>query len=233
MNYLYGLSPMFVVEAQSDPSPIVGSMAITPNPGTDETYRAGDHVEVTVSFSEPVIVTGSPHLVLAVGTETGQAVYDPAASNGAEVAFAYPVAPGNSDDYGISISPSSLHLNSGTIKDAADNDAGLYHNPEADQIGHKVDAVAPELVSAMVNGSTLRLIYNEGLNIASSPAVGDFSVQVAGTARIVSQVAVRGTTVKLTLASAVSSDEEVTVTYTMGAMPIRDAPGTDAANLEN
>ena len=83
-------------------------------------YRIGDDVQVTVTFSENVTVTGSPQLELAIGSKNESADYD--STDGAKVVFSYTVAEGDTDSDGISIRANKLTLNSGAIKDDADNE---------------------------------------------------------------------------------------------------------------
>ena len=106
-------------------------------------YRIGDHVRVTVTFSEDVTVTGSPKLELAIGSNNRTAEYE--GTDGSAAVFSYTVAEGDSDDNGIAINANKLTLNGGSIKDAANNDADLSHNSLAAQAGHEVDGVRPRL----------------------------------------------------------------------------------------
>ncbi len=62
-----------------------------------------------------------------------------------------------------------------------------------------VDTIPPVFQSGAVNGATLTMTYNETFDTASVPATTAFAVTVNGAARGVSQVAVAGTTVTLTL----------------------------------
>ena len=94
-----------------------------------------------------------------------------------------------------------------------------------------LDTQAPVLSSAAVDGATLTLTYGENLDAGSVPAAGDFTVTVAGSGRAVSTVEVNGDTVTLTLASAVTLGQTVTVSYTAGTNPVQDRSGNDAANL--
>ena len=97
-----------------------------------------------------------------------------------------------------------------------------------------VDGVNPALASAAVNGAALTLIYGEVLDGSSTPAPDAFTVTVAGSGRAVTQVSVSGKVVTLTLASAVTHGQQVTVTYTVpGTNPIRDAAGNAADGLSN
>ena len=97
-----------------------------------------------------------------------------------------------------------------------------------------VDGVNPALSSASVNGAALTLTYGEALDGSSTPATDAFTVTVAGSGRTVTHVSVSGRVVTLTLASAVTDGQEVTVTYTVpGTNPIRDAAGNAAEGLSN
>ena len=75
-------------------------------------------------------------------------------------------------------------------------------------------AAGPALEWARVNAAELALRFDASLDESSVPAGSAFSVSVAGASRAVSAVAVSQETVTLTLASAVSSGEAVTVGYT-------------------
>ena len=74
-------------------------------------------------------------------------------------------------------------------------------------------AVPPALEWARVNGAELALRFDKGLDESSAPSASAFSVEVAGAARAVSSVSVSAELVTLTLASAVTSGEAVTVGY--------------------
>ena len=100
-----------------------------------------------------------------------------------------------------------------------------------------VDDVAPVLSSASVDGAVLTLTFVEALDTASQPAASSFAVSVAGSARTVVSAAVSGSTVVLTLSSAVTSGQTVTVGYTVptgaGAKPVQDAAGNPAVAVAN
>ena len=102
------------------------------------------------------------------------------------------------------------------------------------------DSTAPALDgNPVVDGATLVLTYDDALDTGSEPAVGDFDVQVTpsgGSAarRDVSDVAISGSRVVLTLASAVVSTDTVTLDYTVPATnPLQDIVGNDAAALDD
>ena len=85
-----------------------------------------------------------------------------------------------------------------------------------------------------VNARVLTLTFDKRLDATSTPAPGDFAVQVwdlAGPPRGISSVVVDGYTVMLTLASAALRRQAVVVSYTKGVNPIRDKDGNEATNL--
>ena len=126
------------VEGTDTTAPTVSSIAITGDPGDDDTYGLGDAIQVTVTFSEDVTVTGTPLLELDFDGTAKTASYRSA--SGADVVFSYTVARDESDADGIAIGADKLSLNEGTIKDVAENDATLTHAAVAADSGHKVDS---------------------------------------------------------------------------------------------
>src|SRR4029079_4769573 len=84
-------------------------------------YPVGAVIPVTVTFSEPVTVTGTPQLALNSG---GTANYS-SGSGTSTLTFSYTVAAGqNSVDLDYT-SSGSLSLNGGTIKDTDSQNANL------------------------------------------------------------------------------------------------------------
>ena len=146
--------------AQTDTTaPSISSVAITSDAGDDDVYLdddgvygIGDKIEVTVTFSEDVTVTGSPQLELTVGSSAKNAAY--MSTTGSKVVFSYMVAVGDSDTDGISIAADKLSLNGGTIKDAGENAAELSHSAVSAQAGHMVDGIRPTITSAYLIGSS-------------------------------------------------------------------------------
>lgn len=116
-------------------------------------------------------------------------------------------------------------------------------NAEASSVTRGMDAVdnffysdttAPMLQFASVNGAMLTLSYSEALNAASDAAAGSFVVTVDGSPVTVSSADAHGNLVVLTLTTAVSFGQTVTVSYTTPAtQPIEDVAGNDAAAFSN
>ena len=133
-----------VAHAQTPTTPTVSTIAVTSNPGTDNTYATGDKIEVTVTFSEAVTVSttdGTPRLGIDIGGQPRNIPYDRAGSSTGQLIFGYTVFAGDMDADGIAVKADGLALNGGTIKstdDSTDADLGLSAQTFAT---HKVDTV--------------------------------------------------------------------------------------------
>lgn len=121
-------------------APAAVSIAITSDPGVDETYRTGDLIEVTVSFSEDIRVSGSPELDLDFDGSAKTATFSRVEDN--TVVFSYTVENGDTDTDGIAIGENKLVFNFGLIRDPAGNDATLTHDAIHEDPSHKVNAIA-------------------------------------------------------------------------------------------
>ena len=109
--------------------------------------------------------------------------------------------------------------------------------PSDEATGTSRETTPPELATATVDGTTLTLTYDEDLDENSEPSADAFSVTVVGTGRAVDGVSVSGSSVMLTLGSAVTPEDTVTVSYTVptdaAAPRIRDLAGNAAASFSD
>ena len=97
--------------------PTVSSVAFTSTPasGQNNTYKLNDIIDVTVTFSEAVIVTGTPQIDLTIGsTDAYKADYE-SGSTTTKLLFQYTVKNTDEDTDGASINENGLKLNSGSI----------------------------------------------------------------------------------------------------------------------
>ena len=212
----------------------VRSVAITSNPGSDNTYGVGDTIEVTATFSESVSVPrwiGSdengrsvvrmPRLELTIGGQTKTAkTHERESITGTAVAFSYTVQDGDNDADGISVGASKLSLNGGSIRDAngtccpGGNSADLTHSAVADDSGHKVATSAPPKSA----DATLSALTLSGIDIGTfASSTTSYTAQVANS---VSQTTV-GLTVNHSGASYVIkiggvTDSDGTVSLSVG-----------------
>ena len=138
----------------------------------------------------------------------------------------------------MSIPASGLEMHDGTIRDSDNHDAALVIEEVMNHPDHKVDGVWPELVtddSLVVNGATLTMHFDELLDDTSAPEVSAFAVTVSGATDEVRGVFIDEDKVTLTLLTAVTSSDEVAVSYTApsesSATPIQDLVGNNAQDF--
>ncbi|MBN3523889.1 Ig-like domain-containing protein [Paenibacillus apiarius] len=115
--------------------------------------------------------------------------------------------------------------------------------PLEDRYGIKIDAFEgefvrntkdkkpPELTETNVISNKLTLIYNKALDKNSIPLNNHYSVLVNDKPRYVTKVEIKVNRVELTLQSAVSTSDTVTVSYVRGYPALRDLNGNLAPNL--
>ena len=127
--------------------PYITSVAITSDPGLDETYGVGDTIDVTVTFNEHVYASATSNLELDIGGTARQAqssddsrIWILPTSN---VIFSYTVQNGDGDSNGIAIDANKLTKHNSLIMDAVSgwpggNNARLEHSALQANAGHKV-----------------------------------------------------------------------------------------------
>ena len=127
-----------VAHAQST-APTVSSVAITSSPGMDNTYATGDTITVSLSFSEAVTVTGTPHVVVDIGGQPRNFSYSGDGSSAAAQPFSYTALVGDRDLDGVSLLVNSLTLNGGTIQATDDSANATLTHTAMTFADHKVD----------------------------------------------------------------------------------------------
>ncbi|AWV36134.1 Ig-like domain-containing protein [Paenibacillus odorifer] len=93
------------------------------------------------------------------------------------------------------------------------------------------DTIPPVFQSATGGGNKILLNYNEGLSTTNLPMNSQFSVLVGSTPNYVTNVSVSGSQVTLTLQSALTVNQNVTVSYVPGTTGISDLNGNRAAYI--
>ena len=138
-----------VAQAQGTPTvPTIESVAVTSDPGEDGGYAIGDEIQVGLTFSEAVTVTGIPQLTLDVGGRSRTAEYSEGSAT-TRLLFTYTVASGDEDTDGIAVVANSLALNGGAIRAGSTNAVLTHAGLQSDD--HKVDGIAPTVT---VGGET-------------------------------------------------------------------------------
>ena len=172
--------------------PTVDSVAITSDPGDDDTYILGDTIRVMVTFSEAMEVDtagGTPRLKIKMDPDWGEFWANYESGNGAAtLTFAYTVVVPNTSPQGIAVLEQWLDLNDGAIRSVATNkDAHLWYEGLAHDPNHKVDWRAPKPGAATVTalvvssdagddntyglGETIRVTvtFSEAVDVTGAP----------------------------------------------------------------
>ena len=197
--------------------PGIDSFAFT-DAGTDGTYGIGDAVEVTVTFSEAVTVTGTPQLEIDITGFPYPLNYSSGSGSTALVFSGLTVTSGLSAIYGIGIKANKLELNGGTIKASAGGspDAVLDHAAVPLSSNRKIDGVRPELITTgdsvpkpSSDGTKVILTFSDDIGSVNRSKI---TVRSGTTTLATTADSTSAATVEITLESALmSSDTSVTV----------------------
>lgn len=156
---------------------------VTP-PG-NASYLAAANLDFIVTFSEAVVITGSPRIAISVGADTRYATATTNSSSTTHT-FRYTVGSENDTD-GITLT-SPMELNSGTIKDVAGNDSTLSFTLPM-TTGILVDTTIPSILSiapptdgTYIAGTNLDFTatFSEAVAITGSPRI---AITVGGATR--------------------------------------------------
>ena len=136
------------------PIPVVESVAVTSDPGSDGEYVKDDAIKVTVTFSEAVAVTGTPKIKMRLvdGATPVKPRYVAADSTATALVFSYTVKATDYSHDGVIFPRNGIVLgNGGAIKNQAGAavDADLDYAAIGARSGHKIH-VRPEVDSVTV-----------------------------------------------------------------------------------
>ena len=218
-------------------APTVSGVALTSDPGSDDTYAIGDAVAATVTFDAAVDISGSPQLELDFDG-TAKAATCATGTNTTTMACSYTVLVGEEAPNGVVIAANKL--TGGTIYATGSTtvSADLDHDAVAIDAGHTVDGIRPTLLTTGTNGfgSNAPTTSPDGTKI-----ILFFSEVIGGVDR--TKITVKsGTTTQATpvgslssgprleihLASALTS-ADTAVTVELGADAVTDVAGNGIA----
>ena len=233
--------------------PWVNGLAISSDPGDDETYARGDTIEVTVTYSEAVAVDttgGTPRLKIRTARNDlhwlpqGIEKWLNYSGGGGttELTFSYVVEEGLVSTRGIAVLGNTLSLNGGTIRstDSTPVNAHLRHQTLWHDQHHRVDGRIPPLLGVVANERTVSVSFNELLDASSVPALSAFTVKRTPengseqTVALSGAADIRGGSVILTLSDALAaSDTDVKVSYARpsSGASLKDLAGNPAASF--
>ncbi len=213
-------------------APTVGGVTASTANGT---YKTGDSISVQVNFDESVTVTGTPQLTLETGA-TDRTINYSSGSGSSTLTFNYTVqSADNSSDLDY-VATNALALNSGTIRDAAGNNATLtLASPgAANSLGNNkalvIDGVTPAVTSTAPVGGAVSTDTSVDFTVNFSESVtgistDDFALGTTGgaTGTIASVSANSGSSVTVTVSS-ISGNGTIKINLN-GSTNISDAAG--------
>ena len=202
---------------------------------------------LTINFSEAIDDPHSPNMPPVIMVNgVARAISDGAITGAtATLTLAAPVVA--SDVVTLSYTDPTSGNDANAIQDLTGNDMASVSNFSVTN-GAVVDTTAPVLQSAMAQGTTLTLTYNEALDPAHQPSASYFSISTSTTTtgavtagRSISGMKIVGNTVELTLSAALLPSTS-TWTYKINysdpsasndAYAIQDLAGNDAVALSS
>ena len=149
--------------SKNKPPPSPPPLTINEITSVPKTYKSGSQVEFIVMFSQPVEVSGTPHLSLSVGDQTRSAHFD-REGEGDSLLFLYEVQENDHDDNGVSLANLAIELNGGSIQD--DSDQSLVNTiPKKFRNfpNVKIDGVFPIISNAALADSVDSVVTNGGI----------------------------------------------------------------------
>ena len=157
-------------QSHTDPPTVSGTPAVSAA-GSDSQWTEGETVEVTVTFSEAVVVDttgGTPTIGISLGgTEAKSAAYVRGTGTTALV-FSYTLAPGDGSHAAMSVTADSLALNGGTIVSQSSAFAALLGHTGADSDGRVQSQQAASPRTRRRRGSTMCPTTTTGRTRSSS-----------------------------------------------------------------
>lgn len=195
-------------------------------------YGAGQALDVTVQFSEPVVVAsigGVPAVSVALDAGGPASAAYVAGSGTTSLVFRAHVQPGQRDADGIVIG--TLTAGGATLRDAVGNDATLTLVGVPATTGVLVDTDAPgvtigapSVTSTSSGPVSFVLTYTGATAVTLSP--GDVTLQTSGSATATVAVSGSGTSTRTVTLSAISGSG--TLAITIAAHTASDAAGNPA-----
>ena len=232
-------------------SPASATVTNVTSTHADGTYTAGEVIDVDVTFSTTVNVTGSPRLELETGATNRMASY--LSGNGTNtLRFRYTVQSGDTSPDLDYTNGGALQFNGGTIKDTTTLTSATLELPAAGAPGSLgankaivIDTTAPtvsSVTSSLADGTypagqvvPVQITFSEPVTYTAGTGVAQLQLETGATDRQAPYADGSGTTV-LTFnytvqAGDASSDLEYLSTDALtltGTAAIMDAPGNNA-----
>lgn len=146
-------------------------------PPANKTYLLGENMDYVVNFNGAAVVTGTPRIIITVGSTTRYATYLSGSGTNAHT-YRYTVAASDVDTDGVT-NTSNLDLNSGTVKDVFGDNAdhsflGVnYPNVKVDGVVPTIASVTGPSPATYLEGQNLDFTVNfsEAVTVTASPRI--------------------------------------------------------------
>ena len=199
----------------------------------DGTYKSGDAIAIKIVFSEAVVVTGTPVLVLETGT-TDQSINYTSGGGTNTLVFTYTVQDG---DTSSDISYKSDTSLSGTIKSGSGADAYLtlptvsYPGSLDNAKAIAIDTSVPTITALIADAGTKEVKVTLSEAVSNTPDTTDFAVTVGGAAVTVSSLtkSIDNDEITLTLPNYLLNNQSIYVSYTKNSTVSKQL--SDGANV--
>ena len=208
----------------STTAPTVTAVALTSDPGSDNTYAIGDAVEATVTFDAAVDITGAPQLELDFAG-TAKAAACTAATNTTTMGCRYTVAVGDVAAGGVAIAANKLTGGTITATGSTTINADLDHDAVAIDAGQKIDGIRPTLVTTgsdapttSTDGTQVILTFSETIGSVDQTLITIMANSVTATTTAASAT---GTKVEIDLTTALTATS-TTITVALAAAAVED-----------
>ena len=219
-------------------APTVSSVATTTTNGS---YKVGQIIPITVTFSEPVVITAFPHLQVNPTPATRFAAYS-SGSGTDTITFNYTVQAGDTSAALDYVSTAALTLNGGTVKDPSTNVAVLTL-PTPDAFGGKaivIDTTPATVSSVSTTTATgiyaagvvipIAVTFNEPVTVNTGGGTPRIQLNVAPTTRYATYAGGTGTTTLTFDYTVVAEDGSSALDYaSTGALGLNGGTILDAA----
>ena len=232
--------------ATPDAPPMITSVAITSDPGTDMTYIIGDDIEFTVTFDKTLTLAGSDTTKIP-GTLGWRLDYAQATSgvdhpeanceigtNMMTAVCTNAVQEGWYDTDGIAVNANNLsdfYQVSGFVGPLGQR-VNREHSALPVDANHKIDGVKPTLSSANASGDLTKVVltFSEAIGTVDN---AEIKVKKGGTRQTTTGAAIdstNSTKVEITLMTAfLNTDTNITVE--LDADAVKDVPGNGIAEV--
>ncbi|WP_042086887.1 SwmB domain-containing protein, partial [Acinetobacter bereziniae] len=208
-----------VIDAAGNPKAIDITAGDVTNPQFESANVDNSGTQLTLTYSEALDSTNLPTPDSFVVTAGGQSVTVTGVSingNNVILTLAPPITTGQSVQIAYTDPTTANDINA--IQDVAGNDAASLPATTVtnDSTVPGTDTTPPIFVSATVDntGTQLVLTYNKDLDSTNLPLINSFAVTADGQIIAVTGVSVNGSTVVLTLGTAVTAGQAVELGYT-------------------